>query len=178
MITANRYLNQIDHTWYDSSNIVYSKFYDNDNIDKKTLKIVFKNGRTYLYKDVDPIDYSNFKLSYSSGEGFNKYIKKYSAARIADTNLEELEKLRESFEEDVKEKQETKMGEMVYTIEFSKNSKEFLIRLDDKTLFKGEDENFSIYNLFQSLNIKYIAEPVDKIINESDELLEKINLDE
>ena len=39
MIVFNRYVNQEDHTWYDSSNVVYSKCYDTQSTKFKTLKI-------------------------------------------------------------------------------------------------------------------------------------------
>ena len=55
MIVYNRYVNQEDHVWYESSNIIYSKCYDTQNSKFKSLKIVFKGGRTYLYRDVDAI---------------------------------------------------------------------------------------------------------------------------
>ena len=45
MIVYNKYINNEDYTWYDSSNVIFSKCYDN-NSDSKTLKIVFKDGRT------------------------------------------------------------------------------------------------------------------------------------
>ena len=60
MIVYNKYINNEDYTWYDSSNVIFSKCYDN-NSDSKTLKIVFKDGRTYLYKDVATMDYISFK---------------------------------------------------------------------------------------------------------------------
>ena len=67
MIVFNRYVNQEDHTWYDSSNVVYSKCYDTQSTKFKTLKIVFKGGRTYLYKDVDADLYLQFKNAQSNG---------------------------------------------------------------------------------------------------------------
>ena len=53
MIVYNKYLDNQDYTWYNSSNVLFSKCYDDPNSNTKTLKIVFKNGRTYIYKDVD-----------------------------------------------------------------------------------------------------------------------------
>ena len=74
MITFNRYVNQEDHTWYDSSNVVYSKCYDTKSSKFKTLKIVFKGGRTYLYKDVDADDYLRFKTAQSNGDALQPKI--------------------------------------------------------------------------------------------------------
>ena len=43
MIVYNKYLDNQDYTWYDSSNVLFSKCYDDPNSNTKTLKIVFKN---------------------------------------------------------------------------------------------------------------------------------------
>ena len=43
--TYNVYENKLDRTWYQSSNILYSECDDKEN-ELKTLRIVFKNGRT------------------------------------------------------------------------------------------------------------------------------------
>lgn len=176
MITYNRYINQEDHTWYDSSNIVYSKCYDTQSSKFKTLKIVFKGGRTYVYRDVDANDYLLFKQSESTGQGFNKWVKKYDAVRIADTDIDSLTKLKESFDEQVKENEEIKLGELCYVIKFNDKTGEFTIELGDKVLFKGIEGQFSILNLFASLNIKYMLQEVDELPNDSDENLDEIKL--
>ena len=176
MIIYNRYINQEDHVWYDSSNIFYSKCYDTSSSQLKTLKIVFKGGRTYLYKDVDANDYLLFKQSESNGQGFNKWIKKYQAVRISDTDIEKLNELKDSFNEDVKENEDKKLGDLCYHIKVDEKTGEFIIVLGDKTLFRGIEGNFSILNLFSSLNIKYILQQVDELPNDSDENLEKIEI--
>ena len=48
----NYYSDKVDHTWYNSSNIVYSECIDHDDA-LKTLKVVFANGTQYAYYDVD-----------------------------------------------------------------------------------------------------------------------------
>lgn len=173
MLTYNRYINQEDHVWHDSSNIIYSKCYDTQQGETKTLKIVFKGGRTYLYKDVDVKDYVMFKTAQSSGDAFNKYVKKYKAVRIADTNIDKLNELRESFQNEQKETDEQKFGDLVYHIQIDK-ANSFRILLGDKTLFKAQDSNFSIMDLIKSLNLHAAIEQVDELPNESDELLEEI----
>ena len=103
MIIYNKYLNNEDFTWYDSSNILFSKCYDNDVSENKTVKIVFKQGRTYLYKDVSTDDYIAFKTDPSNGSAFNKYIKKYQGVRIADTDIDKIQQLQEDFKKDENE---------------------------------------------------------------------------
>ena len=70
----NFYANDIDKTWYQSSNIKYSECIDHDN-DLKTLKVVFNNGTQYQYKKVDVRDYLLFRDASSQGKALNEYIK-------------------------------------------------------------------------------------------------------
>lgn len=88
------YTNKKDKVWYDSSNILFSECYDNDN-DFKLLKVVFNNGYTYLYKNVDVNDYLMFKYGGtdgSNGKALNKFIKnKYEYERIENSNIDEIE---------------------------------------------------------------------------------------
>lgn len=177
MIVYNRYINQEDHVWYDSSNIVYSKCYDTQTSKFKTLKIVFKGGRTYLYRDVDADDYLNFKTAKSNGEEFNKRIKKYNAVRIEDTDLEKLNELQESLKNETKENEEQKLGDLVYNIKVDENTGEFIIVLGNRILFRGIEGQFSILNLFTSLNIKHTIQRVEELPNDSDENQNKIVVD-
>lgn len=69
--------NGIDRAWYQSSNILYSEC-DDVKDDFKILTVVFKNGATYKYYDVDVNDYVMFLhggLDGSNGKALNKYIK-------------------------------------------------------------------------------------------------------
>ncbi len=176
MITYNRYVNQEDHVWYDSSNIVYSKCYDTQNSKFKTLKIVFKGGRTYVYRNVDADDYLMFKTAESNGQEFNKRIKKYDALRIEDTDMEKLTELRESFENEIKENDEQKLGDLVYNIMVDEKTGEFIIVLGNRILFRGIEGQFSILNLFTSLNIRHTLQCVDELPNDSDENLNQIKI--
>jgi len=56
----------------DSSNILHSE-YDKS---KKTLKITFKAGTRYVYKEVLDRDYIRFEVSESQGSVFNKTMNK------------------------------------------------------------------------------------------------------
>lgn len=91
-----------DKVWYDSSNVFYSKFIENENDNNGQLYVTFKNGATYHYIDVDmPTDYLLFKsggIDNSQGKALNKQIKgKYEYERVEDIDvsllLEELNKL-------------------------------------------------------------------------------------
>ena len=70
----NYYANDVDHTWYDSSNIKYSECIDKEN-SLKTLKVVFNNGSQYEYRGVDVNDYLMFREDMSQGKALGKYIK-------------------------------------------------------------------------------------------------------
>ena len=85
----NLYENDLDKAWYDSSNVVYSECDDvTDGL--KVLRVTFKNGSTYQYKDVDVNDYLMFRENESQGKALNKFIKKYATERIDDKNVDEL----------------------------------------------------------------------------------------
>ena len=88
----NFYSNDEDVTWYQSSNIKYSKCIDHDN-DLKTLNVVFNNGSQYQYKKVNVNDYLLFREDLSQGKALNKYIKGrgYEYEKLEDANLEALE---------------------------------------------------------------------------------------
>ena len=169
MIRYSRYVNQEDNVWYDSSNLLYSKCYDTHDAKTKTLKIVFKGGRTYLYKNVDVEDYMLLKTSPSNGDAFNKHIKKYEGVRISDTDVDRLFQMEEEFKKEIQEKDETKAGDLTYVIKIDEKTGEFIIMLNDNILFRGVEGKFSILNLLASLSIKYVMENVDSLPNDSDE---------
>ena len=91
-----------DKVWYESSNVLFSKFIENENDNNGQLYVTFKNGATYHYKDVDMVtDYILFKsggIDNSQGKTLNKQIKgKYEYERVSDEDvsllMEELERL-------------------------------------------------------------------------------------
>ena len=94
----NVYENNLDRTWYQSSNILYSECEDKAN-ELKTVRIVFKNGRTYEYYNVDVFDYMLFREDNSQGKAFKKHIVKYETQKVDDTNLDELQKMLEYYQE-------------------------------------------------------------------------------
>jgi len=70
----------------DSSNILLSEY----NKTKKTLKITFKAGTQYLYKDVIERDYVRFEVSESQGSVFNKTMRKYEFDKLEKIDTTEL----------------------------------------------------------------------------------------
>lgn len=112
-----------DRVWYESSNVFYSKFVENENDNNGQLYVTFKNGATYHYKDVDmPTDYILFKnggIDASQGKTLNKRIKgKYDYERVEDADMvmlqEELDKMRENQKEE-KPKTFNKILEEMFT---------------------------------------------------------------
>jgi hypothetical protein len=69
----------------DSSNILLSEY----NKIEKTLKVTFKGGTQYLYRDILDRDYVRFEVSESQGSVFNKTMKKYNFDKLdkIDTTL-------------------------------------------------------------------------------------------
>ena len=84
---------RLDRVWYNSSNVFYSECEDVVN-DYKILRVVFNNGTTYEYKNVDVNDYVMFVrggLDGSNGRALNKFIKpKCECERIEDLGKERL----------------------------------------------------------------------------------------
>ncbi len=84
---------RLDRVWYDSTNVFYSECEDIVD-DYKILRVVFNNGATYEYKNVDVNDYVMFVrggLDGSNGKALNKYIKpKCECERIEDLGKEKL----------------------------------------------------------------------------------------
>lgn len=92
-IIKESYQNNIDKVWYNSSNIFYSECLDKDD-ELKQLKVVFNNGGTYLYKDVEVGDYLMLKfggVDGSQGKALNKFIKtKYEYEKLENTDINSL----------------------------------------------------------------------------------------
>lgn len=89
----NYYSNNVDKTWYDSSNVKYSECIDHDN-ELKTLKIVFNNGTQYQYNEVNVNKYLLFRENLSQGKALNKYIKGegYEYEKLENADMENLQK--------------------------------------------------------------------------------------
>lgn len=169
-----KYCNNIQYCWYDSTNIIFSKCYDNP--DFKVVKIIFKNGRTYLYRDVDVMDYVMFRDAESNGSAFTKYIKKYAATRIQDTDLAKLEEMKQNFINENQEFQDTKVSDLGYVIEYCDETGEFVLKLGGKVIYSAVEGNVSIINLFKSMGVNCTLVAVEKIENKTDEEEDKINL--
>lgn len=109
---------RLDRVWYDSSNILYSECDDNLN-DYKTLRVTFKNGATYEYKDVDVNDYVLFVhggIDGSNGKTLNKVIKpKYEFERLQNLSVDELitemNELKKKVTEESTEQEKIESGE-------------------------------------------------------------------
>ena len=84
------YANDVDRAWYDSSTVVYSECEDKEG-ELKKVKVVFKNGSTYLYKDVKVNDYLLFRESSSQGKSVHKILKQYEVEKIENTNVDLLQ---------------------------------------------------------------------------------------
>ena len=88
----NFYANDVDVTWYQSSNIKHSKCIDHDNT-LKTVDVVFNNGTQYRYKNVNVQDYLMFRDASSQGKALNEYIKSkgYEYEKLENADLAALD---------------------------------------------------------------------------------------
>lgn len=158
-LVLNQYKDNVDRCWYDSSNVVFSECMDYEDA-LKDLKVVFKGGRTYLYKEVDVRDYVLFKMDSSQGKALNKYIiKHYEAVRLTDTDMAELEKLKE---EVVVEKagqenpSQNKLedGTSIYRILYDEESTYTKLYFGDVLLIEGKNNTFNLFDIMNALGIK------------------------
>ena len=92
LYTKDKNGNDIDRTWYLSSNIKYSECVDRDN-ELKILRIVFNNATQYEYKDVDVSQYLLFRDADSQGKALNQFIKPkgYAYIRLDNADLATLD---------------------------------------------------------------------------------------
>lgn len=102
---------KIDRIWYQSSMVVYSECYDKPDSALKDITVVFKNGSSYLYKDINVNDYVAFVhggLDGSNGKALNKYIKPNCSEykRLEDVSLTDLQNTLESKLKAMKETKE------------------------------------------------------------------------
>ena len=97
----------IDRVWYESTNVIYSEFYEHDNDNFGELYIVFREGKRYLYKNVSYMNYLYFKNAAfkegSSGKALNEYIiKNYKGEKVDDVSIDDiLKRLNEPDRKDV-----------------------------------------------------------------------------
>lgn len=169
-IVYNKYINNRDHTWYDSSNVLYSVCYDTT-ADKKALKVVFKQGRTYLYKDVDVNDYLMFRNAESHGKSINEFIvKKYKGVRISDTSQETLDSLKDEFINENKITEEA-FTNLAYHLELNNDTGEFRLKLNGKTIFEGIENQVSITRLLKSMNINYSFSQMEGNITKEEDFI-------
>jgi hypothetical protein len=151
----NRYVCNIDHTWYDSSNIVYSACFDNPS--SKSLKIVFKGGATYLYRDVDPIDYLLFRDGESNGKVFNEKLRKLPCTKLYNTDLNALEQLKQQF---ITQENES-YNERNYRLVVDEKTGNFEVYLNNVKCYEGVEGQVSIINLLSSMKLPYTMETKD-----------------
>lgn len=150
----NLYENEVDKTWYDSSNIVYSECDDVDGL--KVVRVTFKNGRTYKYSNVNVNDYLLFRESVSQGKALNKYIKQYANERIGDLDVDdlmiELNKLTEIVDYSISG------GTCNYLVEINENTENCEVYCEGNLVdnFKLKDTPTKLLsNLCNSLKVEY-----------------------
>ena len=167
MIVYNKYINSKDCTWYDSSNIVYSECLDTSE-QEKTLKIIFKQGRTYIYKKVNVSDYVLFKNADSNGKAFNQHIKKYDCVRLPDTDLTKLEETKQQY---IKENQQLDeiFTNLSYHIDYNPETDEIRLKLNDNVIFEGIENQISMLRLLKSMHIAYSLETSNEFKIEKEE---------
>ena len=126
----NYYSNDIDRTWYQSSNVKFSECIDKEN-ELKTLRVVFNNGSQYEYTGVDVNQYLLFREDTSQGKALNKYIKgnNYEYKRLDNADVAALDE----------------------ELSFRTNNGIFIINTDDSFVIKDNKDN-EVYRLDKQLD--------------------------
>lgn len=156
-IIISKYKDKLDKCWYDSSNVLYSQCVDNEN-DFKDLQIVFKDGRTYLYQNVNVNDYVLFKTDVSQGKALNKYIlKKYKGLRLSDTNIDMLFEEKEKLLEEKKDKTELDENPLYHIITYDKEQKVELY-LNNKIVYTSSITSINLIEVLKTLGIRCSSE--------------------
>lgn len=86
---------RIERAWFESSNILYSEFVEDEHKNEGDLFVTFKGGATYKYKKVQIApDYVMFKhggLEGSHGKALNIHIKpKYEFEKVSNRDVNEI----------------------------------------------------------------------------------------
>lgn len=146
----SHYDNDLDRAWYESSNIKYSECDDKEG-EMKTVRITFKDGRTYQYTNVPVQDYLRFRDHSSQGAAFAMFIKQHDTERIDNRSIEDIENELEKLRSDD------------YSISFDVENKKLSISFKGKTILEKETElvdNFEVKNLItdvlSALNINFV----------------------
>ena len=164
--TANFYRNSVDHTWYDSSNIIYSECFDTQDNSKRAVKIVFKGGRTYLYKEVEPLDYVLFRDAQSNGQVFSTTIKQYPCEKLEDTDLAKLETLKQELT-----KSEEFEGEYSIHMKYNNETGEVKVYVNGEPRFEGVEGQISIINFMKAMSLQFTMEETDEHNSTSEDFL-------
>lgn len=94
---------RVQKVWYDSSMIAYTEMIEDEFENKGDLHVTFKNGSTYIYKDVSLEDYILFiggGTDASQGKTLNKVIKsKYEFEKGENKDVQKLFELMNALNE-------------------------------------------------------------------------------
>lgn len=137
----------LDKAWYDSSTIIYSECDDIEG-ELKTVRVTFKDGRTYAYKGVKVNDYLMFREHMSQGKALNSFLKKYECERIDNCNVDDIkEKLNEILHP------EDKVLITDKNVKVIKNNNEVL-----STEIETNNDINTLKEILNALNIKWYEE--------------------
>lgn len=185
-VVLHKIIDEHEYCWYDSTNVLYSVCHDKKD-DFKDVTLVFKGGRTYLYKNVDVNDYLKFRNSESQGKALRQYFdvkvneagdKKYQIVRLSDINLDDLAEKRKEIEDEMKKekaenvkKQEDEESVIHYT--FLEDNDMVRLYKDGNLLVSGiSKSSISAADLLDALGIKYEVKSIrNKDVNPENSLI-------
>lgn len=159
MVIFKRYIDSKDCVWYDSSNLVYSECVEKDG-GLNSLRIVFKQGRTYLYRDVALEDYIMLRDSESNGKAFNQYIKKYDCVRLPDTDLSVLEETKKKWMVEAGILEDERKG-TTYMVRANLNNGETELLMNGEVVYSCIEDHANMQKLLAAMNINYKFEEIE-----------------
>lgn len=152
------YENKMERTWYDSSNVVYSECDDNEDA-FKVLRVAFKDGRMYEYKDVNVNDYLLFRENLSQGKALNQFIKpKYEVSRLDDVNIDDLKHLMNEYQYGIATTNHTEEGEWVIY-----EGDSVLVKRDNEVITSiptNQDLSVILGQLCSTLNLQFLNKTI------------------
>ena len=167
-VTYKKIETEIEHVWYQSSNIYYTKVnlgkqgtktfneipgIEIPNVPTVDVTVVFNRGAQYLYKDVELHDYISFRDTLnretdSHGKNFILHIKKFPVEKQDDMNMDELQELKVKFLKEDKRNEISHEKERISKMSFQEKVEEcFNIQID--SLNNQNTKNEDKYDLIE-----------------------------
>lgn len=110
-----------------------------------------------MYREVEPLDYVYFRDAQSNGQAFATTIKKYECEKLDDTDLTQLETLKQELA-----KSETFEGEYTIHMKYNNATGEVKVFVNGQPRFEGVEGQISIINFMKAMSLQFTMEETDE----------------